>query len=299
MKKLAISAFISLVLGITTLCAQISMGSLSMPGQASRMSPIDKVQFNAQYEMAFVQDISNPSTISEETMILKVGERSSQFYSYTRFVSDSMFRIQMEQSGGFIRREVGGGGGPGGPGAPGGPGGQVTYQIYKNHPEKKVTTLERIGPNQFRCEETYECPDWEIAPDTTTILSYLCYKATARFKGRDYMVWFTPAIPRSEGPWKLCGLPGLILYAEDSQKHFVFECTGLINARPDEMIMYGADNYEPVSRQTLNRTYERFAADPIGYVTSSSPNMRVMMRDSDGTNITPKNIPYNPIELSE
>jgi len=295
MKKLAMVAFISLVSGVATLDAQVSMGSLSMPGQSSRMTPIDKVQFNVQYEMSFIQDTSNPSTVSEETMILKVGERTSQFYSYTRFVSDSLLRVQLEQSGGqIIRRE-----GPGSGGGSGNSGGQVTYQIFKNHPTGKVTMLERIGPNQFRCEETNVCPEWEVLPETTTILNYPCNKATARFKGRDWTVWFTTAIPRSEGPWKLCGLPGLILRAEDSQKHFVFECTGMINARPDEMIQYGADNYEPVSRQTLNRTYERFAADPIAYVTSSSPNVRIMMRDSDGTAITPKNIPYNPIELSE
>jgi len=295
MKKLVMVAFISLVSGVATLNAQVSMGSLSMPGQPSRMTPIDKVQFNVQYEMSFIQDTSNPSTVSEETMILKVGERTSQFYSYTRFVSDSLLRVQLEQSGGqIIRRE-----GPGSGGGSGNSGGQVTYQIFKNHPTGKVTMLERIGPNQFRCEETNVCPEWEVLPETTTILNYPCNKATARFKGRDWTVWFTTAIPRSEGPWKLCGLPGLILRAEDSQKHFVFECTGMINARPDEMIQYGADNYEPVSRQTLNRTYERFAADPIAYVTSSSPNVRIMMRDSDGTAITPKNIPYNPIELSE
>jgi GLPGLI family protein len=296
MKKFVILAFVSLVIGVTTVSAQVSMGSLSMPGpggQPSRTSPIDRVQFVVQYEMSFVQNTSNPENISEETMILKVGDRTSQFYSYTRFVSDSLLMVQMQQSGGqvMIRRD--------GPSGSANQGGQITYQIFKNHPAGKVTTLERIGPNQFRCEETHECPEWEILPDTTTILDYPCHKATTRFKGRDYMVWFTPAIPRSEGPWKLCGLPGLILYAEDSQRHFVFECTGLLNAQPDEMIRYGADNYEPVSRQTLNRNFERYAADPIGYITSSSPNIKVMMRDSDGSSINPKNVPYNPIELSE
>jgi GLPGLI family protein len=292
MKKLAMMALISLVLGVLNLSAQITMGGLGMPGQQpSKMTPVDKVQFNVQYELAFVQDTSDPENITEETMILKVGERMSQFYSYTRFISDSLLRIQMAQSGGFVRREMGAGGQSNS--------GQITYQIFKNHPAGKVTTLERIGPNQFRCEETNECPEWQLLPDTTTILSYLCHKATCRFKGRDYTVWFTPSIPRSEGPWKLCGLPGLILYAEDSERQFVFECTGLLNPQPDEMILYGADNYEPVSRQTLNRAFERFAADPVGYITSSSPNIQIRMQGPDGQPANPRNIPYNPIELSE
>jgi GLPGLI family protein len=291
MKQLVITALFSLVLGTTSLYAQISMGALSLPAQSSKTTPIDKVQFNAQYEMAFVQDTSNPDQITEETMVLKIGEKSSLFYSYTRFVSDSLLRIQMAQSGGMIRREMSSSGSSNQ--------GQINYQIFKNYPVGKVTTLDRIGPSQFRCEETNECPEWEILSDTMTILSYLCYNATCRFKGRDYTVWFTPEIPRSEGPWKLCGLPGLILYAEDSQKHFVFECTGLLNAQPNETIQYGADSYEPVSRQMLNRTYERFADDPVGYITASSPNVRIMMRSPDGQQANPRNIPYNPIELSE
>jgi GLPGLI family protein len=182
--------------------------------------------------------------------------------------------------------------------------GQITYQIYKNYPQGKVTTLERLAMSQFRCEETNECPEWQVLSDTTTILNYLCYKATCRFKGRDYTVWFTPSIPRSEGPWKLCGLPGLILQAEDSQRHFVFECTGLLNGRPDEMILYGADNYEPVSRSALNKAFERYTADPIGYMTASStPNKQVTIKvldeHGDEQTKTIKNIPYNPIELPE
>ncbi|MDR0794873.1 MAG: GLPGLI family protein [Tannerella sp.] len=294
MKKVTFTALFSLVLWVGTLSAQFSMGALSMPGRESKKTPIDKLQFIIQYEMAFVQDISKPDEVTEETMILKVGERTSQFYSYTKFVSDSLFRIQMAQSDGIMMRRESSGSGGGSANQ-----GQVNYQIYKNHPAGKVTTLERIGPSQFRCEETNVCPEWQVLPDTATILNYLCYKATTHFKGRDYTAWFTLQIPRSEGPWKLCGLPGLILYAADSRQHYVFECTGLLNARPDETIDYGADTFEPVSRQALNRTYERFAADPIGYITASSPNIQVRFRNAEGSDIKPTNIPYNPIELSE
>ena len=292
MKRLSMMALCSLVLCATGVNAQITMGGLGMPGSESNRSPIDKIQFIVQYEMAFIQDISNPDQVSEETMILKVGERTSVFYSYTKYVTDSLMREQAARSGGMFMRQERGMGGSSNQG-------QINYQIYKNHPAGKVTTLDRVGPSQFRVEETNECPEWEIASDTTTILSYLCYQATCHFKGRDYTVWFTPEIPRSEGPWKLCGLPGLILHAEDSQHHFVFECTGLLNAQPDEMILYGSDNYEPVTRRNLNRAYERFAADPIGYTTSSAPNLMIRLTGPDGQPQNPRNIPYNPIELSE
>lgn len=292
MKTLVAALFLSVAFCITKANAQISMGNFSLPDESSKTVAIDDVQFIAQYEMAFVQDTLNPENITEETMILKTGAKTSMFYSYSRFVADSLMKVQMQNSGGRMihrRNEQGAA-----------EKGQITYKIFKNYPEGKVTTLERIGPARFLCEEKNEIPEWQILSDTATILNYLCYKAICRFKGRDYEVWFTPEIPRSEGPWKLCGLPGLILRAEDSRRWFVFECTGLFYGQPGEKIQYGVDNYEPVSRKDLNKAYERFAADPIGFTTSSSPNIKVVIMDADGNQAkTPKNIPYNPIELSE
>ncbi|MCS6822207.1 MAG: GLPGLI family protein [Microscillaceae bacterium] len=55
---------------------------------------------------------------------------------------------------------------------------------------------------------------WELLPDTVTILKYKCLSAKMTFRGRTYKVFYAPAIPISDGPWKLGGLPGLILEAK-------------------------------------------------------------------------------------
>lgn len=62
---------------------------------------------------------------------------------------------------------------------------------------------------------------WEISKETKKIGRFICYKATAPFRGRNYTAWFTPEIPVPFGPWKLNGLPGLILEAYDNSK-FIF-----------------------------------------------------------------------------
>lgn len=80
-----------------------------------------------------------------------------------------------------------------------------------------MTTLDRLATSNFRCEEKNEKPVWTLLPDTATILTYHCWKATGHFRGRSYTAWFTMEIPVSEGPWKLCGLPGLIIKAEDDR----------------------------------------------------------------------------------
>ena len=253
-----------------------------------KKEPIDDVQFIVQYQTKMVTDTINPEKVSEESMILKVGSKSSEYYSYTRFISDSISKEQRKGQNpininGVSIRAINQGSFPNS--------GIVNYQIYKNYPEGKVTTLDMVALNSFRCEEENEIPSWQLLNDTMTILSYSCQKAVCHFKGRDYEAWFTPEIPRSEGPWKLHGLPGLILKAEDSQRHYTFECTGLINR--SEKLLFGADGYEPISRKNLNKIYERNATDPIGYAKSSSPDIGIMVTYNDNSL---KNMPHNPIE---
>jgi GLPGLI family protein len=63
---------------------------------------------------------------------------------------------------------------------------------------------------------------WEIQNEFKKINIYNCQMAKGKFRGRDYIVWFTFDIPISLGPWKLNGLPGLILEASDSKNMFHF-----------------------------------------------------------------------------
>jgi hypothetical protein len=81
--------------------------------------------------------------------------------------------------------------------------------------------------SSYRYRESIEKPQWQLSEDTCTFLSYKCYKAITRFRGRDWTVWFTMEIPIDAGPWKLCGLPGLIVKASDSREHYIFFFIGL------------------------------------------------------------------------
>lgn len=58
-------------------------------------------------------------------------------------------------------------------------------------------------------------PKWQILKEFKNIGNYKCQKATTNFRGRNYIAWFSEQIPVNFGPWKLNGLPGLILEIED------------------------------------------------------------------------------------
>lgn len=63
---------------------------------------------------------------------------------------------------------------------------------------------------------------WQLENDFKMISGYRCQKATTSFRGRNYTAWFSPKIPLPYGPWKLNGLPGLILEAYDDTKEVHF-----------------------------------------------------------------------------
>jgi GLPGLI family protein len=73
--------------------------------------------------------------------------------------------------------------------------------------------------------ETLPVIDWEIKPEYKTLSDLRCQKAVGYFRGRTYTVWFTEAIPISFGPWKLRGLPGLILEAKDDTYRYFYRAT--------------------------------------------------------------------------
>lgn len=63
---------------------------------------------------------------------------------------------------------------------------------------------------------------WKITDEKKEIGDFQCQKAIGEFRGRTYHAWFTPDIPLSYGPWKLNGLPGLILQAYDDSEYIYF-----------------------------------------------------------------------------
>ncbi len=79
-------------------------------------------------------------------------------------------------------------------------------------------------PNSYITSDTLDYK-WILEDGNKEILGYNCKKATAQFRGRTWIVWYAPEIASSFGPWKLDGLPGLILEARDENSLLTFVAT--------------------------------------------------------------------------
>ena len=122
--------------------------------------------------------------------------------------------------------------------------------IYRNFEEGVLKTYSRVFGTNYLIVEDITIPDWTMYEDSTiTVLGMECKKATTNFRGRYWEVWYTEEIPISQGPWKLCGLPGMILKA-NSPKFMLIEAMGINNKNLEPVTFYNYLNYKyaPIDR---------------------------------------------------
>ncbi len=153
-------------------------------------------------------------------------------------------------------------------------------------------TIHGLLDDLLSYEEEMARPEWKIDESVTEERSgYKCHKATALYLGREWTVWYTPEIPSSAGPWKLWGLPGLIVAAEEAGGKFSFEMTAFGALAPGE----GHEDFTKYlrkgeilreSRAKVLKTLEVFTANPMSYFSMKIPNAKISISTPDGRVVT-------------
>ena len=98
---------------------------------------------------------------------------------------------------------------------------------------------------------------WKMLGKDSVIAGYPCQLAETNFRGRTWKAWFTLDIPIPNGPWKLGGLPGLILKATDHTGWYDFDCAGIqnITAQPITVLKENFETMKPKECFRLLRLY--------------------------------------------
>ncbi len=170
----------------------------------------DFTKLSVTYEVRY-QKVEEVAKREKDLMRLDIGEHSSQYISIigeflTKNKSDIMAKRIKDPYAGYTT---------------------LRDEVFKNTPNEGYLRFVHM-PGWVSCREKIEgLFDWQLLDGDSIVCGYPCHKATTIFRGRIWTVWYTLDLPYSDGPWKFCGLPGLVLYAYDSGDKFRFNCIGI------------------------------------------------------------------------
>lgn len=190
---------------------------------AQIIEPKEDAILQIRYEKTVCRDTVGGKFFLTSPMVLRIGSTASMFYPEKLMFSDSMDYyhpdiklISMEE---LIR--------DGGKAIANLKGWEDEF-LFRNVHDNETFVCQNVSRYHMGYKEKTELPEWIVNNDSTIdILGYKCLFATCNYRGRNWNVWFTPEIPLKEGPWKLAGLPGLVLKAYDHSKQYVFEATSI------------------------------------------------------------------------
>lgn len=130
--------------------------------------------------------------------------------------------------------------------------------VAKDNGNRVLDVYDFKAGNLHKYTEPYEEMEWNIAGDSTkSILGYDCIRAVTDYHGRKWRVWFAPDIPVQDGPWKLHGLPGVIL-AADGGDGFVIEAMEVGSTSQPVPEVYSVNDYENGERRRILADHEHY-----------------------------------------
>lgn len=163
------------------------------------------------------------------------------------------------------------------------------YRVIKQYPDYKTYLVKNISFDTYKIIEDQKIV-WKIFPDKQKIGEFNAQKATTSFGGRQWTAWFTVDIPFQDGPYKFCGLPGLIVKIEDDTASHIMTLVG--NKIVEENNEIKADENLPknlasiVKGNEIEVTKEKFHKIEQDYKKDPSIGLKLLMGSlGNGANV--------------
>ncbi len=221
------------------------------------------------YDHRFLTDTTDTTSYQSELWILQTSRDMAKFSSLMRMQIDSMLQAATIEEI-LAAPDRFGGGNP--------------FAIFKNYPQGKFTTIDKISTDWMKIEEEIEQPKWELKNETKEILGNICRRAETTFKGRRWIAWYTDEITATTGPWKLDGLPGLVCEASDSEGHYSYTLVGISTSSKRKITIPDA-KFNNTTIDKYYKTKRSFIENPLAGLISSGVNVTFI----DQTTGKPKN----------
>ncbi|KFC36203.1 GLPGLI family protein [Elizabethkingia anophelis] len=224
------------------------------------------------YEIHIKKDSTSTERL-KDNYIVDVNPDNVYYYNYSFYVADSMQKLNSNE--GFpVPRDL---------------------NLYM-HPSKKdkYVHYEMMGFNIFKMEQT-DKQDWKLHTENKTFQGYNLQKATARWGGRNWTVWFAADIPFQEGPYKFHGLPGMIVEIEDDKGNFKFvlvKYNRIKDTQNLDIFNFMGSKAVPITREKYVKLKLDFYSDPLMEVNNGkldlSKTQALVLED--GTMVTKDNL---------
>jgi len=183
---------------------------------------IENSDFKVNYLTKFLVDTTDVTTKKEELTGLWIGKNNSIFKSDQKAKYDS---LSLESTKKSFQTPVNG---------------KVIIdfskipkayfipEVYKA--ENRISIFDKILNVTYEYESVQKI-NWILINETKTTSTYKCRKAIGKYRNKNITVWYTEAIPISEGPYTFKGLPGLVVEAYDDKDYFHFLLVSLKNIK--------------------------------------------------------------------
>ena len=190
--------------------------SKAIPPEKAKVAGYDQIG-EALYEVIYEYSIQTDAT-DTYTTILQFGTEQARFLDYLAYRVDSLANAgapedSIAKANNDVDRSAF----------------YFDPVIFQNWPEGSMTVDDVLVPGTFTYSENM-AHGWTFGDGQKEVCGYPCQEAKTSYGGREWTVWFAPSIPSNVGPWKLGGLPGLIMEAQDAEGIHHFTATALRKA---------------------------------------------------------------------
>lgn len=226
------------------------------------------------YEYSFKMDTLNKDKVEKEIMNLDITKEGSYFYSALLITRDSLVNAEVEKGKASnsvnidfrkIRHP------------------KVNFRISKTYPDLTTVYHTSLNASNVAVKELNKM-NWTVLPETKNIEGFKAQKANTYFGGRNWTAWFTNDIQIQDGPYKFCGLPGLILQIEDEEATHIFKLLGSMKLNNGFSLIDSKTAEILLTKEKFNKLWNEYIQDPaknIKLMHSTSGMSETILFDSN------------------
>jgi GLPGLI family protein len=151
----------------------------------------------------------------------------------------------------------------------GGTGNISQTEVFKKINGNTVYKKEALAGRNYLIEDNLPVIQWQTDAETKMFGDIRAQKAHGNFRGRRYTAWFAPQFPVSAGPWKLYGLPGIILEAWDEKKEVMFLFRGVQQLQEQAAVIIRPPvKYTSAKEDEYERLHQLYLEYPQAFIAS-------------------------------